>query len=639
MYNKLRKILRQNHYAEKIELAKHDSKKTWQILNEVMGKDKLKTGIDYLKIGCECINDTKAIADHFNKYFANIGKLTRDSIPAANISYHEFIPIAQQNSMFLDPVVIDDIKKIIGHLKNKLSSGPDDIPTSILKNICNEIALPLTHIINLSLMHGIFPDQLKTAKVIPIFKSSDPAIMNNYRPISILSSFSKVFERVMYTKLTSYLDKHNILYKHQYGFREKHSTVHPVIHFLNECALANNKEKREYVMGIFCDLSKAFDTIDHSVLLFKLSKYGIRGTALDWFRSYLTNRLQYVNINGASSNLTSITTGVPQGSILGPLLFLIFVNDISYALKSTTLSFADDTTIVIKSNNVKNLYANANQELENLHQWCCANKLKLNASKTTYIVPRPRSARINLEEHHLKICGEPLIRVGSKGNPDSVKFLGIHIDEHLTWSNHITYVNNKIAYSTYVLKQLKNTLPLHSMKTLYYSLIDSHIQYGLLTWGNASQSLLKRTTVLQKKSIRIIFKTRYNSHTGPLFKRFNILKLEDSYTLQTLLFLYDYKNGLLPPSFNDVFPTNEHVNNHYNLRNLNQFYLARKYSDFAFKLPLYHFPKIWNYNRDLISSTIYRNQMKKLFKTRIISDYTRNTRCQNPRCPDCKPRG
>ena len=224
--------------------------------------------------------------------------------------------------MFIDPVVPCDITNTAHKLKSKSSFGHDEISTKLLKQTINNITLPITHIVDRSFITGIVPDQMKVAKVVPVFKSSDRSSIKNYRPISLLTSFSKLLEKIMYDKVMNFLNANNILYEHQYGFRAKHSTMHPIMHFINHCAEATNKDPSEYTLAVFCDLSKAFDVINHKILLHKLKSYGIRGLANDWFSSYLSNRTQFVEIDGQNSSRKQIMCGIPQGSILGALVIL-----------------------------------------------------------------------------------------------------------------------------------------------------------------------------------------------------------------------------------------------------------------------------------------------------------------------------
>ena len=300
------------------------------------------------------------------------------------------MPKPLDRSFFLGPVAPSDVLSYAHKIQSKISSGHDDISSKIMKITINIIIEPLTHIINQSLKTGIVPSEMKIAKVIPIHKSSDPSVLKNYRPVSLLPAFSKLLEKIVFNALITFLSKNNILYKHQYGFRPKHSTIHPIIHLLNHCASKSSNIDPEMSLAVLCDLSKAFDVIDHGILLKKLSNYGIRGIANNWFRSYLTNRYQFVSIEGARSQMAHIKIGVPQGSILGPLLYLVYVNDIGDSCNGSILSFADDTTLITSHANLLDLYTIANRNINELYMWFCANKLSLNADKTKYRVLRPR---------------------------------------------------------------------------------------------------------------------------------------------------------------------------------------------------------------------------------------------------------
>ena len=248
----------------------------------------------------------------------------------------------------------------------------------MLKEILPIIVDPLCHIFNLSLQTGYIPDRFKVAKVIPVFKSGDKQIFSNYRPISLLSSLSKLLEKVVARQVEGFLRVNNILYSHQYGFRKKHGTSHPVLHFLHNIYEALNKEIPEYTLGVFLDLKKAFDTVDHKILLKKLDYYGFRGVSNHWFNNYLTGRKQYVSIDGINSELREINFGVPQGSVLGPLLFLLYINDLAQATNCATFLLADDTTLQSSSQNTSDLIISASRELEKVSLWIQSNKLTLN---------------------------------------------------------------------------------------------------------------------------------------------------------------------------------------------------------------------------------------------------------------------
>ena len=282
-----------------------------------------------------------------------------------------------------------------------------------MSTCCSNIITPITHIINTSLNSGIVPNQLKLAKVIPVHKASSINELKNYRPISLLSVFSKLIEKIMFNKVMTFLDSNNILFKHQYGFRAKHSTIHPIIHLLNDCAEANNNNPKKFTMSIFCDLSKAFDVISHKIILQKLNFYGLRGVVNDWFSSYLTNRTQYVEINNNKSGVEYIKCGVPQGSILGPLLYLLYVNDISKSTQGHILSFADDTSMYINNSNIENLYRRANIAMDDLYDWFCANRLSLNPKNTKFIVIKPFQRHYDCTNLSVFVNNVPLMQIGS----------------------------------------------------------------------------------------------------------------------------------------------------------------------------------------------------------------------------------
>ncbi len=309
------------------------------------------------------------------------------------------MPKSLLHSFFLGPVAPSDVVNFSKKLKPKTSFGHDQISNKLLKETIENVLEPITHIINQSLLSGVVPSDMKIAKVIPIHKSSDASILKNYRPVSLLPSFSKLLEKIVYDKLMKFLQTNNILYKHQYGFRPKHSTIHPIMHLLNHCAYASSKPDTESTLAVLCDLSKAFDVISHDILLRKLNTYGVRGIANDWFRSYLSDRHQYVEMEGNRSGILPIKIGVPQGSILGPLLYLIYVNDIGNSCKGNVLSFADDTTLYSSHSNIEQLFANANKHINDLYQWFCANRLSLNANKTKYIVIRQKHMKYDLNKY------------------------------------------------------------------------------------------------------------------------------------------------------------------------------------------------------------------------------------------------
>jgi hypothetical protein len=317
------------------------------------------------------------------------------------------------------------------------------------------------------------------------------------------------------------------------------------LHLLKDIADANDKISKDISMAVFLDLSKAFDTINHDILLYKLCHYGIRGISNKWFSSYLSNRKQYIEMNECKSPVITLTHGVPQGSILGPVLFLIYINDISNSTSLNLLSFADDTTIYHSDCDIDNLTLTLKHELKNIYNWLCANKLCLNVKKTQYCIFSPKNSNYEVKGS-VKINNEVINQIGKYNKDECVKFLGIYIDKHLTWKEHINIISSKISRAIFAINRVKHILPHKSLKSLYYTLIHSHITYGIQAWGNGNK---KKLDILQKRALRIINKKGYRSHTDPLFKSAKILKIVDVFKLQASLCMYDLEHDLLPKSF------------------------------------------------------------------------------------------
>jgi hypothetical protein len=489
-------------------------------------------------------------------------------------------------SMALSNTDTVEIINLVKLLKNSPSSGIDSITSALVKGTITKIALPLTYIINLSLNNGKFPNLLKIAKVIPVYKSDDKLQVANYRPISILPIFSKIFERIMYNRLLNYLQTKDILAQNQYGFRDKHSTYMALLSLVDD--ISEELNNKNYSIGIFIDLSKAFDTINHKLLIRKLNHYGVRGIVLDWFISYLTDRTQFVNIDGTNSTFLPVKCGVPQGSILGPLLFILYINDIIHSSElAKFIMFADDTNIFFKHKNLSILYNVINTELEKIYVWFKLNKLSLNIKKTNYILFQNGNKKINNNGLTINIDGTNIDQVGS------TKFLGVVINSKLNWNNHIKIICNKISKNTGIILRTRNNLTHETLLMLYRSLIQPYIEYCNIIWAAGESTSLANLFRKQKKAIRAITFAKRNAHTGQIFKQLLIPTLYEVNKYQTSCFVFKSVNNMLPPQFCNLFISNEDIHQH-NTRNKDKIHLIPRRTNVRARSIRVYGAKIWN---------------------------------------------
>ena len=532
----LMKVAEKQHYHDLLVEYSNDIKKSWVVIKSIINKNKKPHIQGRFKIGENLItSDKELISNKFNDFFINIGPTLAKSIPCVNKSPLSYLGNRLTESIYLALVNENEIGQLIKSLKDT-TAGFDDLNSMCLKISSRFLLKPLTHICNLSISQGIFPEQLKIANVIPLYKSDDSMSFNNYRPVSVLCVLSKIFEKIMYNRVAAFLEIFKILHDNQYGFRKKSSTHVALLTFIDKVIEAI--ENGEYAIGVYLDFSKAFDTVDHQILLNKLDHYGIRGCALSWFKSYLSRRLQYVTYNGSQSSQQMIKCGVPQGSISGPLLFLIYINDLCIVCKSTEpVLFADDTNLFSSGSNAISLQDGVNNDLAIIAEWLKVNKLSLNIKKTHFMCFSAKNK--SCPGISLQIDGEAIAEVNKS------KFLGVVIDNKLSWKDHISFVCRKVARGIGVIIKARKVLHNESLKCLYYSFIYPYMIYCNQVWGSACKTNIEPLQVLQKRAVRIILGVHPRSPSEPLFTTLKFLNCKNIFKYLIGRLMYRIYHGEL----------------------------------------------------------------------------------------------
>ena len=516
-YKKLIQRTKNQHMLQELDDCKTNIKATWKHINKIIGNTRTLNEIRLEDNGKD-LSDKLSIANKFNKTFSEVGaKYGR--CPNYDGEYKKYMNKREVNSFFFKDIDIAELKSILMKFNPKKSTN-DEIPFFLFKLMPENILVRLTFILNKCIMEGTMPQQLKMSKIIPVYKQGSKKDCNNYRPISLLSYIDKILETAVHSRLSNYLKNINFLCSNQFGFRTNHSTELALLSLMNRIYKA--VDSKEYVLLLSIDLRKAFEVIRHDILIDKLENIGIREPVLSWFKSYLSKRMQRTFVNNTYSEYLCVKTGVPQGSSLGPLLFLIYINDLMNVVDEKLLNmFADDTTILITGNNIHDITDEANNKLKLIDNFLKANAIQINETKTSFLLLTPKGKNKNLT------CS---IFLGNKEikQASELKFLGVFIDATLNFKKHTDTIINKLRKYLAIFYRIKRILNMKSMMKIYYSNVFSIISYCLLVYARGSTDNLERIERLHRRILKIIFSKRSNTLN-------DAMKSNNLFSLKTLI--------------------------------------------------------------------------------------------------------
>lgn len=546
---------KEGYYQRRVYECGNDQRKIWGFLNKVSGRS-VKVSTDYLLKNQSRISDPFMVAEEFNDFFVSVGASISSSIPASPSDNLNFFNTLNYNfpSFQFNTCGECEFVDIIMHLRNTNSVGFDCIPTKVLKNSVLAFSKIFSALFNKIIYYSIYPDAFKLQIVVPILKNGDNFVTENYRPISIPSVCSKPIEKVLFIQLESFLSANNFFYPYQYGFRKGIGTHNALIDVVD--MVCENLTRFKMVTGVFIDLKKAFDTISHDLLLIKLRLIGLCDSSLQLIRSYLSGRKQFVKFKDSLSYERDVNIGVPQGSILGPLLFLIFINDIhKLPLIGKLFLFADDCSLFYPDNDVLSVQRKVLHDLRLLSEFFRLNKICMNALKTKIINFKSRNMAFDLIK--LDFNGSLIEEV------KELKFLGLVFDSHLTWHAHIDNISSKLSSFNGLMFKFKNKFSLKIKMQMYYAFAHSHLTYGVALWGLSSH--IHRIQVLQNKILKNILNLPILFNTLRLYEISNVMPVKGVCHFQLMLGIYKILHNIGHINISSV----ERFNHRFETRNRN----------------------------------------------------------------------
>jgi hypothetical protein len=609
------KSRKNSYYYSLFESKGKDTSAQWKLINDLTGCHRRKNN-DIILIDENNVisSEPSIVANKFNDYFVNIVSNLRKKSTQNIIlqeEYKSWFPEKNYvNSFFLTPVCMNEIVKILKGFNDCKSSGIDGISVKAIKLVSKLIAPVLAHIINLSFELGIFPHQLKRAVVVPIFKKGDVRQMSNYRPISILPIFSKLIEKLFKCRLISYYEYTSYFSPNQYGFLEGKSTEDALLAVCN--ALYEGTNISNNVAGLFIDICKAFDCVSHEIILSKLWLSGVRGVTHKWFCSYLSNRFQQVKIAGSTSEPLGLSCGVPQGSVLGAILFLVYVNDLCNGkFHGKLTAFADDTALTYNTQREINIGQYINEDLNKLKFWFEVNRMII-SNKTKLISFNLRGEGETITNVLFKCddCVTSPINVSCDKcmqieQCDSIKYLGVVIDRNLTWKKHIKKIKGELVSILRKFYFLRFMCPIEVLRMLYFSLVESRLQYGLVCWGGTYITTVNPLIIAQKKLIRVIMNKGRRFPSRPLFITLKIMPMRHLYIFRVLRIFYLRSGNVIGQA--NIYSQS--------LRTTNRIGVPRPYKESFRRSFSYLAPKLFNwlppYCKECVSLYIFQKKAKE----------------------------